>query len=187
MQNLLTSEYKKNVSRLYHGRVFTVGLFMVCAITLISLILLVTLSFLLYTSSSVSIEKVAPSDKNTNKNAVKSDYDSFFKDLSLLPVNSQNLNFSDVLDQILSKKETGIYLRDFSFSGGGNKDGFGTVTLRGTAATRSLLVSFTEALRKEPLFLSVDSPVSNLLKEQNLDFSLMIILKQATTTNEKKS
>lgn len=187
MQNLLTSEYKKYIRSLYHGRVFTVALFMVCITSIISLVLLSALSFLLYMGSSDSIKKVISSDKNTEKSLVKNDYSSFFKDLALLPFNDQSLNFSEILDLVLHKMQTGILLRDIAFSKVTGKEKISTVMLRGVALTRANLVSFTEALRGESLFSSVDSPVSNLLKEQNLDFSLTIILKQATTTNEKKS
>lgn len=185
MQNLLTIEYKKNIRRLYHARVFTVALFVACVVSVISLILLATLSFLLYATSFDSINQQALLDKNNEKNTLKSEYHSFLQSLAALPAGGQNQNtsFSNIFDLLLAKKETGIFLREISFSGGGGKGG--NVVLRGTAQSRPVLVSFTEALRSEPLFSGVDSPVSNLLKEQNLDFSLTITIKEAKTDAKK--
>lgn len=51
-----------------------------------------------------------------------------------------------------------------------------TLSLRGMAATRGALLSFIESLKTEPLFTAIDSPVSNLIRDREVAFSIVINL-----------
>ncbi|MBX9765328.1 PilN domain-containing protein [Patescibacteria group bacterium] len=46
------------------------------------------------------------------------------------------------------------------------------VTLNGNAATRSALIAFVDALKKDPLFKGVVVPVSDLVSDDDLPFTL---------------
>ncbi|MBI2639423.1 MAG: hypothetical protein HYW90_00825 [Candidatus Sungbacteria bacterium] len=48
----------------------------------------------------------------------------------------------------------------------------GEAVLLGKAKTRGALLQFIAALRKDPIVGNVSSPVSNIIKEENIDFSL---------------
>lgn len=52
-----------------------------------------------------------------------------------------------------------------------------SVTLRGMAENRESLTSFGRTLENRVEFVSVDLPVSNFVKERDIDFSMTIILK----------
>lgn len=185
MQNLLSIEDKKKVSRLYNVRLFTVALTIACVVAIVSLVLLFALSLLLYTTSSDALKQVGSLQKEetSDERVTRQTYSTFFSNVAFLPVRPTGVLFSDVFDRVLLQKPTDVFLKEVSFSGEVTKDAIGLVTLRGVAKNRAGLVSFIEALRKEPLFFNIDSPVSNLLKEQNLDFSLTISIRGATTTN----
>ena len=69
--------------------------------------------------------------------------------------------------EIFAKIPAGITLSHFSF-----EDGTKRILLRGHAATRSDLLQLISAMRKNSLFENVESPVENILQEQNISFSL---------------
>ncbi len=50
------------------------------------------------------------------------------------------------------------------------------LSLHGLAATRGALISFIESLKTEPLFTTIDSPVSNLIRDREVAFSIVINL-----------
>jgi hypothetical protein len=189
MQNLLSIEDKKKVSRLYNVRLFTVALTMACVVAIVSLVLLFALSLLLYTTSSDALKQVGSLQKEetSDERVTRQTYNAFFSNVAFLPVRPTGVLFSDVFDRVLLQKPADVFLKEVSFSGEVTKDAIGLVTLRGVAKNRAGLVSFIEALRKEPTFFNIDSPVSNLLKEQNLDFSLTISIRGATTTNNNNA
>jgi hypothetical protein len=60
------------------------------------------------------------------------------------------------------------------------------VSIRGIAEKREDLISFIEHLRAVPTFTEVTSPVSNLLKEEYLDFSITLVEVLKTATSSKK-
>lgn len=51
-----------------------------------------------------------------------------------------------------------------------------TLKLSGYAATRSAFLEFKDNLTESPIFTTVDSPISNLLKQEDIQFTLDIIL-----------
>ena len=55
----------------------------------------------------------------------------------------------------------------------------GTINLAGKSSTRPDFLAYLEALRLDPQFAEVVSPVKNLIQEKNLPFTLTIILKSA--------
>lgn len=75
---------------------------------------------------------------------------------------------------ILSALPHGVAIDSFSFGGEVNEGTSRSVALTGTADTREGFLSFVEALRKIPSFAEVESPMSNLLKEKGVKFSLRI-------------
>ena len=52
-----------------------------------------------------------------------------------------------------------------------------TVALSGTASTREAFLNFQEILNNNPLFVHVESPVSDLTKKENISFNISANLK----------
>ena len=57
------------------------------------------------------------------------------------------------------------------------KDPESSFSLKGTAASRQSLTSFIEMLKKDVAFRDVSLPISDLVKDRNIDFTVMIKLK----------
>ena len=51
------------------------------------------------------------------------------------------------------------------------------IKITGFAPTREIFISFEKALREDPKIIDVVSPISNILKEKNIDFSLTLKIK----------
>ncbi len=56
----------------------------------------------------------------------------------------------------------------------------GTINLAGKSPTRADFLAYLEALRLDPQFAAVVSPVKNLIQEKNLPFTLSLTLKPST-------
>ncbi len=77
-----------------------------------------------------------------------------------------------IVETILAQKNTGIRLTSFAYVF--SDATHATVSIQGYSASRESLVSFVKSLRESTLFASVDSPVSNLAKEKNIDFVITV-------------
>lgn len=62
-------------------------------------------------------------------------------------------------------------------TGGVKESGSHKISIRGFASSRDAFLLFLKETEKDKNFLSIDSPVSNLVNSQNLDFSLNITLR----------
>ncbi len=83
-------------------------------------------------------------------------------------------SFYKVTQHIISLKSEQITINDFSVTS--NTDN-STIIILGRAQTRNSLKEFAHQLETDPLFSSVDLPVSSLAKDTNLNFSIGLKLK----------
>lgn len=91
-----------------------------------------------------------------------------------------------VFSEIISKKPSGIQLNSLSYedatqSGTKRTENASApqnirLSIVGTAKERNTLLSFVEMLNKDPLFSSVDLPISSLVKDRDLNFTLAVSL-----------
>ncbi len=82
---------------------------------------------------------------------------------------------SGIIAVIIGNKTDGIKLDAFLYDKG-------KIIVRGESETRKELLSFIEALKRERQFTEVESPASNLLKEKDIEFNILIGLAK---NNEK--
>lgn len=80
------------------------------------------------------------------------------------------VDFSEILREIIKLKNNGISITSISFE----KD---KIILLGNGKTREALLSFIQNLKENGIFKTVDSPASNLLKKENIDFIITVFLK----------
>ncbi len=85
---------------------------------------------------------------------------------------------TSILQDIAPRIPEGISVRQFSYS---LRDKDVSVSVLGTASTRAALIAFGDALRQSPLFSRVDVPVSSLAKNENIDFTLTLLLDEPVT------
>lgn len=73
---------------------------------------------------------------------------------------------------ILARRPPSVPITSFRYT---RADGGESIlVLEGIAATRSSLINFAKTLKSEPLFQSVDLPISNLARESDIKFTLTI-------------
>lgn len=87
---------------------------------------------------------------------------------------------SPATKSILEKKPVGISISNISFFAleqAGRERRPSRIIVSGISADRELLLSYAEDLETNEFFQKVHSPITNLLKDANFDYSLVLDLK----------
>ncbi len=178
MINLLPLKDKIKVKKEYLRRLFVVFGVLSLFSALGAVALLLPLSYLMavqkrgYERQTVFLEKqlnlsdsakVIPAVKDLNSK------------IALLKNNKENPPpVAEIIKKIILNKNSGISLRAFSYDGNFQKGYAGRISVTGFSATRKNLLGFIAALKNEKPFASVELPPANLLKERNIEFSVII-------------
>lgn len=100
----------------------------------------------------------------------------FNKKLLLYEKSAKNINsVSNVEEQILKLRPSAVSIRTISYDSA-SKTNPERISVKGRAQTRSELLRFQKNLESSGLFKKVHSPISNLLQETDLEFSLILDL-----------
>lgn len=153
-------------------------IFVFSALVLFALIISIVLIGTLYTiikidkSSSAESLGVIKNEDQVNK---FNDFEKTLKDtselVSLIKTNQVKGELtSDLVKEIVSLRSTGIKINAINISK--ELDGVSRVELKGVSLTRKSLTSFLDILKKQPRFTEVDSPIANLIKDVNSDFTV---------------
>lgn len=97
--------------------------------------------------------------------------------VSLVNARVSELNFnqrrvkktSEIIKKIIEIKGNEISIESFALNAG-------RLEIKGNSISRSGLISFVDNLKKQDIFSYVESPLSNFLKEKDIDFSINIKL-----------
>ncbi|MFZ2522055.1 MAG: PilN domain-containing protein [Minisyncoccia bacterium] len=173
MFNLLPDSIKQEVQVEYQLRRTTVVLVFLIVIQISTLIFLFPSWILSNTKQSgllLQLEKIEVSSLSSDAVKIQEKIKSINNELNLLNTSLEYPKFSTIVDKIISKKSSSIKLNSFSYSGGKTW----VITIKGIALTRESLVSFVDSLKSDSQFKSVDLPVSNLAKNKNIDFSVIL-------------
>ncbi len=187
MINLLPLAHKKETKKEYTRRFIVVfGLFFVAGAVIAMIFCLI----LFYRADAYfkETEKVLELAKKVSSLNKMENLENRIDDLDRLLTTykdgiSRRNSPSFEISLILSVLPKGIALNSFAFDGEINDKTDRSVRLTGIADTREIFLSFVEALRKISSFAEVESPVSNLLKEKVVGFSLNIKLAQPQKKN----
>jgi hypothetical protein len=171
----LPEKEKKELTREYLLRLSIVALSFSCvAIFLGSVFLLPS-----YVISDKKFEEVSFRNKQltaTLESGGKSGFNEALaaakKDMKLLAVTNE-MPMIDFIAKITKRKSEDVSIKTIQFVR--KVEGGSEIQVVGNSATRDALISFEKELAKEPLFSSVDFPVSNLAKSKDIDFSIKII------------
>lgn len=90
---------------------------------------------------------------------------------------SKNISISEIFEKIISMSPARLTLDGLAFRRTSLSDP-GRIILNGRAPAREELLNFVKALEESKLFKKIDSPVSNLLKRTEIQFSLELTLGQ---------
>jgi len=80
--------------------------------------------------------------------------------------------FSNVFSALDDSVPSGVRLSSISYSRSEQESD--TITVRGVASTRDVLLSFIRQLEREPMLTGVDLPVSNLAQSTDIQFALAL-------------
>ena len=178
MINLIPIEEKKEIKNDFYYRFLTAIFVVLCFAVFASLVMIFPSYFISLEKKNFTSQKLS-----AQKNEVIPEIDQqaliAIKDLDTklaLIGNARNNEFifsKNVINEILSKKLPGIKINSFYYlndSLEGRK-----VSIMGVAKDREQLLLFRRALEEDNLFKNVDLPISNFVKDNNIDFNLNLI------------
>lgn len=181
MINFLPTENKIEIKKEYLARVFIISGVSLLGLILIICVALILLLYLASGQKADSEESFLLSRRefvSTNEAEISglvSDINS--RALALSANRKDAAEISEIIRRLIALKTEKITIKSFSFSA--PKDGVhGEIRLNGTSATRAELTSYLEKIKKDNMFVKADSPLSNFLKEENIDFDMVVELKQ---------
>jgi len=171
--NFLPEEDKRKIKKEYLRRLFTViGIFSFSAISIGIVIFLSSSIFLgdqkhnLERQLAISEERLSR-DKTENTISLVEELNA---KISLLDSGQENVGEKSAFIKIILEEKTDkIKILDFFFDKG-------KFLIQGTSEGRQDLLSFIDSLRNKKDFKKVESPVSNLIKERDIEFKLTIEL-----------
>ncbi len=172
MINLLPPSAFKATVREYRYRVLAVWLYLLGTATLIGTVTLVPPYLLvgaqinvLETSVTSASDKVAQYDDAAKQLTETTDR------AELLRSNAP-ANFTAYKETIEGLVEAGVTVSALTFIRNGTSSV--TVAVKGEASNRQTLAGFRDRLESDPSFARVDLPVSHLIKDADIPFSLQI-------------
>lgn len=98
-------------------------------------------------------------------------------EIGLFKAKDERFELGPVIKQIIALKPRRVQVKSFHFEQGDkSKNQPSRLTLLGNAQNRASLLDFVKANESSGLFSSVRSPISNLLREADIDYSLILEL-----------
>ena len=94
--------------------------------------------------------------------------------LNVLGFETGELLVTDAVGLLLKSKNDGIRINEISYT---KSQIPGQISIKGIADTREGFLEFTKSLRKEEKFSDAQSPISDLSKSENIEFTIMIHIK----------
>ena len=179
MINLIPPVARRTVVREYWVRVISVWMFLVGTGFLVVVALLLP-TYVLTRSQINVLSEVSSTvaEKVTTYDASAVELQRASEQAAILVSAGTTTPFSTYLTLIEKSAGNEIQIRsiDFSRTGVGN----GTVVLSGESKTRQALAYFRDVMESDGSSIKVDLPISNLIKERDIMFSMQMMI--ATTT-----
>ena len=176
--NLLPQPYAQNVRYLKLGR-FVMFFFSSLAVLLITILVLFLPSYfsLSYEQEGIATEIAAAKESVSSKRVTEAEKSikALNRDLAAIASYRQT-SLVAYMHKIAEDTPPGIVLTSLSFDKKGAR-----ISIQGTAKRRDDLLDFVARLRAEPSFTSINSPITNLLKEVNAAFEITIELPIASS------
>ena len=177
MINLIPPHARKAVTREYWIRVVTVWMFLVAC----SLVLIATLqapTYVLINSLSAALEGQF-NDARTKQGVFLESEAEILKTNALidhLGQESEEGRFSNLIYELDNVAGNNVTISQFTFAL--QEDELGAIALIGNARTRIALSDFRDNLEEHPMFTAVELPISNLVKDRDITFSMKVSLSE---------
>lgn len=174
MINLLPAYEKKKVTRRYYMRLASVFVFMVSCVLLFGSALLLPTFILLRDEAQVSAQYLETSEASlrlAERSAQGRKVAALIERQRILVPYAKQGSAADMLTALLATRPNGVSITTIGYM---HKDGATEVNFSGTAPTRTLLVGFTDALRRSAAFESVSLPISSLIADEDIPFSFSV-------------
>ena len=177
MINLIPKEEKKKMATDFYFRLLILFMFMLSFAVAVATISLLPAYFFSLVKDSTSLTKlqiqknnIAPemgeqsmatiNDMNAKLNLVEN------AEKNKFPISTK------VINEILLNKTSNIKIVQIQYQY--DPIAGKTISILGTAPSRQALLTFQEALQNDPAFKNVNLPISNFVKESNLEFNLSL-------------
>ena len=173
MINFLTEELKGEVKKEYVFRILIVFFISLFVVMIISICLLMPASFLSKTKVEVVNQELleTKSSSLSSNSAFVSQINKTNEMVKALSLNIDDKDkISTLLEKTLAVKNSNIKISSLSSSLG--HDQSESLTVYGVSNTRDGLIMFVKDIKSLGIFSSVDFPVSNLIKDSNIDFKI---------------
>lgn len=180
MANLITEKQRKLIRKDYAIRLFSVSLFVISLLGLLFLTYIVSYYLIISQEDIVEPTKLKSeidlNDKeNTGKNILQI-VGQTTEELKVVELyNKNNLLPSVFFSKIIENKNSHIKITELSINT--VVVGEGRLLVSGISQSRAGLVAFIEDLKLKAGFLSVESPISDFVKDKNISFTLNIKVK----------
>ena len=174
MINLLPYDEIEKLGREHLGRFAVVAGLSLSGIVAIGLILLVpSYLFLLYEKRELGreLELTYRSLEMSEVDYIESEIANFNAALGIFEKNEREIRpVASILEKILSFRPDTMRFESIGYSRTKGE----RISVKGRVSSREVFLDFVARLETSGLFKKVDSPVSNLLREKDVDFSLIL-------------
>jgi Tfp pilus assembly protein PilN len=175
MINLLTTADSQAVRAEYHRRLFVVVGLLSLSLILIINIVIGAFALILSWRRDEALARVAvahrefTSEKLVTARRTTNEINTATKVLVAKPLAQP---ISTIYQHLIEKRLAGVQLTRLEFTA---TDG-GQVSVDGQSTTRAAFLAYLEALRADPYFQRVESPVKNIIRERDISFNLTVFL-----------
>jgi len=186
MSNLLPLETKKEILKERHFRTVVIALFLLSALLVLSAVWL-TPAYILSKNKYDITERELNAIKKEISTVQPEDTGVLIEDinnkLAILGGGiSPKHHAYNIIGDIVEQKNNKIKITDIFYDKSGTEI---RVLLRGEAFNRESLSSFVREIEKNELFSRVELPISDFVKETDLDFSLTMYIIYEQTEEEE--
>lgn len=172
MINLLPESQESVVMGEYRRRLIVVTLSLFTFVCFLSLLFLLP-SFILSGVKLKSLSERAAlfSDKKLEEGDSAAALTRLEGQVALMKTRQERRDVGTLIDTVIARKGGLVVLKGFSYERRGETS---KLDVNGTAKTRAALIAFVDRLKEQKEFSEVYSPVSNLVKDRDIDFTVQI-------------
>lgn len=174
MPNLLPALQKEQLKKEYYTRVAVVALLLSLFAIVGSVILLLPAYLSVSAKEKAIQEEIAAVQKQIaaeEGEEILSLLGEVRGSVAVLMPTATSSSATKLLQFISEKRPSGVVLTGFSYD---HREGGSSLSLIGRALTRDALITFVKELRSDTRFSLVDLPISDLVRSQNLTFTIKI-------------
>ncbi len=187
MINLLTKEGQEKLLREYRRRRLVVACFLLSVIWLAGLVTVGALVYQIHqkqTETDEALNRVAL-EPNANAGTQDSLQETNADIATLKKSGTSRPALAELWQSVLKDKPNSVKITDWRW-GIDTKTKVTKLELVGRSSTRQALLDFIEKLKQNKTFTTVDSPISNLIKNRDLDFTITLTIKEIKQNQHEK-